>query len=71
MIMFHQSGWTAYQDYLRTGYPELPQQQQISAPVRWMYPITEYNKNPVNVKEAIERQFGGNDNTRSTPWWLK
>lgn len=71
IMMFHQSGWTAYYDYLRTGFPKLKIQEGVTAPTRWLYPNTEYNRNGNNLKEALQRQFGGDDNIRGSVWWLK
>lgn len=70
MTMFHQGQWTSYQDYLRTGYPNLPLQTGVSAPVRFRYPQVEYNYNSVNLKAALTAQYGGQDNINSKPWWL-
>lgn len=71
LIMFHQAGMTAYYDYLRTGYPELKMQQGITAPTRWQYPSSEYNRNQANLQQALDRQFNGSDNIRGVSWWLK
>lgn len=68
MTMFHQNSWTAYFDYLRTGFPELPQQAGVTPPLRWLYPNSEYNNNTANLEESLQRQFGGNDNIRSITW---
>lgn len=38
MTMFHQSQWTSYYDYLRTGFPNYSLQTGISAPFRFRYP---------------------------------
>ncbi|SFN60906.1 Starch-binding associating with outer membrane [Chryseobacterium oleae] len=71
MTMFHQSQWTSYYDYLRTGYPEYPLKDGVSAPFRFRYPETEYNYNSTNLKAAVAAQYGGNDDIRSKPWWLQ
>lgn len=71
MIMFHQSQWTSYYDYLRTGYPNYPLQPGVSAPFRFRYPQSEYNYNSANLKSALTAQYGGNDNINSKPWWLQ
>ncbi|MBP2617136.1 SusD/RagB family nutrient-binding outer membrane lipoprotein [Chryseobacterium jejuense] len=71
MIMFHQSQWTSYYDYLRTGYPNYPLQSGVSAPFRFRYPQSEYNYNSANLKAALTAQYGGNDNINSKPWWLQ
>lgn len=71
MTMFHQSQWTSYYDYLRTGYPNYPLQTGVSAPFRFRYPQAEYNYNSINLKAALAAQYGGNDNINSKPWWLQ
>lgn len=71
MTMFHQSQWTSYYDYLRTGYPNFPLQSGVSAPFRFRYPQSEYNYNNANLKAALASQYGGNDNINSKPWWLQ
>lgn len=71
MTMFHQSQWTSYYDYLRTGFPNYPLQTGVSAPFRFRYPQSEYNYNSANLKTALTSQYGGNDNINSKPWWLQ
>ena len=71
MMMFHQGQWTSYQDYLRTGYPNLPLQSGVTAPVRFRYPQVEYNYNNSNLMSALAAQYGGQDNINSKPWWLQ
>lgn len=71
MTMFHQSQWTSYYDYLRTGYPNYPLQTGVSAPLRFRYPQAEYNYNSANLQAALAAQYGGNDNINSKPWWLQ
>lgn len=71
MTMFHQSQWTSYYDYLRTGYPNYPLKSGTAAPFRFRYPQSEYNYNSENLKAALTAQYGGNDNINSKPWWLQ
>ncbi|MDO4225550.1 MAG: SusD/RagB family nutrient-binding outer membrane lipoprotein, partial [Bergeyella zoohelcum] len=72
MTMFHQGQSTAYYDYLRTGYPAFPLPSGMSqAPARYRYPQTEYNYNSANLKDALQKQFGGKDEIQSLTWWLK
>ncbi|MDM1554136.1 SusD/RagB family nutrient-binding outer membrane lipoprotein [Chryseobacterium indologenes] len=71
MTMFHQSQWTSYYDYLRTGYPNYPLKPGVPAPFRFRYPQSEYNYNSTNLKAALSAQYGGNDNINSKPWWLQ
>jgi len=69
--MFHQAGMTIYFDHLRTGYPEFKVQQGVTAPTRWLYPSSEYNRNQANLQQALDRQFNGSDHIRGVSWWLK
>jgi hypothetical protein len=71
MMMFHQSQWTSYYDYLRTGFPNYPLQTGISAPFRFRYPQSEYNYNNTNLQAALASQYGGSDNINTKPWWLQ
>ncbi|UIR54740.1 SusD/RagB family nutrient-binding outer membrane lipoprotein [Sphingobacterium sp. SRCM116780] len=68
---FHQGGYSAYFDHLRTGYPSFSKAENVKVAYRWMYPQDEYNNNTVNVSEAIKNQFAGNDNINLQTWWLK
>lgn len=69
---FHQGGYSAYYDHLRTGYPEFRKAQGVRIAYRWMYPQDEYNVNSDHVSEAISRQFAGSgDNTHTKTWWLQ
>lgn len=71
LTSFLQGGWTQYYDYLRTGYPEFAYPSGSTPPVRFVYPIDEYNNNTANLDAAINSQFGGNDGIRQVTWWLK
>ncbi|WP_437920393.1 SusD/RagB family nutrient-binding outer membrane lipoprotein [Sphingobacterium sp. LRF_L2] len=68
---FHQGGYSAYFDHLRTGYPTLRKSANVQTAYRWMYPQAEYNYNSTNVSAAIQSQFNGNDNIQSKPWWVQ
>lgn len=69
---FFQSGWTAFYDHLRTGFPEFRRQAGVNVPYRWIYPQSEYDYNRENVSAAIESQFGvGNDKINQQVWWIK
>jgi hypothetical protein len=67
-----------YFDYRRTGYPLLPinpatnmNSQTDRFPVRYRYPSKEKTTNLDNYNEAIQRQFGGDDNVNQLMWILK
>lgn len=69
---FFQSGWDAYFNTLRTGFPDYRRPQGVSLPYRWIYPQAEYNNNRDNVAAAIKNQFGeNNDKINQQTWWLK
>lgn len=68
---FHQGGYGAYFDHLRTGYPLLRKANNVQTAYRWMYPQEEYNNNTENVSAAIQSQFTGNDVITVKPWWVK
>ena len=63
--------WLAYYDALRTGYPEFRRADGVDLLYRWMYPQDEYNNNPVNVTDAINAQFDGDDSAAKKSWWLQ
>lgn len=79
ILYFMQHPWDAYYEYRRTGYPALPinpaTSQNIddknSMPLRWMYATDEYTYNGDNLKEALTRQYGGQDKTNGVMWILK
>ncbi|RBL91772.1 SusD/RagB family nutrient-binding outer membrane lipoprotein [Chitinophaga flava] len=79
ILYFMQHPWDAYYECRRTGYPVLPvnpatslnQDDKTQMPVRWMYPQDEYDYNQVNLKEALQRQYGGADKTNNIMWILK
>ncbi len=68
---YFQGTWSAYYNFLRTGYPKFVMASGVTAPTRWLYPQAEYDNNTENVKEAISRQFGQEETIRSLVWWLK
>lgn len=68
---FHQGGFSAYFDHLRTGFPFLRKANNVQIAYRWMYPLDEYNNNTEQVATAIQSQFDGNDAINIKPWWIK
>jgi hypothetical protein len=73
-----QNDWNVFFDYRRTGYPEFPintvtNKNEIAdkMPLRWLYPNSEYNYNQENTQEAVNSQFGGNDDENEVMWILK
>ena len=71
-VSFFQGNWDPFFEHLRTGYPKFAHLNNTPIPYRWMYPDTESKYNTENVKEAVTRQFGeNNDKITSKPWWIK
>lgn len=68
---YFQNSWSAFYNYLRTGYPLFRMADGVTMPTRWMYPQSEYNNNAKNVQDAISTQFGGEETIRNDVWWLK
>lgn len=76
---FMQLPYQTYYDYRRTGYPILPINPETNMnhdaptkiPVRWLYPTSEFDYNKVNVEEAIQRQYAGDDDVNALMWILK
>lgn len=65
IALFMQSGWEAFFEQRRTGFPTLNvgpgtyNNQQV--PKRWLYPQSEYDYNNENVEAAVDRQFATDD----------
>lgn len=67
---------TAYFEYRRTGYPNLPIDPATSLnvnnpggmPMRYLYPASEVNYNNANLVEALNRQFDGYDEINKLMW---
>lgn len=78
LAYYMQYPYDAYYEYRRTGYPELPVNPQTNRntvkdkiPVRWMYPVWEYDYNRESVEEAVARQFNGVDDNNKLMWILQ
>ena len=78
LATFLQQPYNGFYEYRRTGYPVLPINAKSNRntptnkmPVRWMYPQTEYDYNGDNVQQAVQSQFGGNDDENQIMWLLK
>ncbi len=70
LTYFLSSGWEPFYNQRRTGIPTFSTTDfnEGLIPVRWMYPQSELNLNANNVQEAVQRQFGGNDNINGQMW---
>ncbi len=75
VAFWQNSGWEAYYQFRRTGIPAFSEgtgtNSQSKIPLRWQYPIQEVENNRQNATEAIQRQFGGNDDVFQKLWMLK
>jgi hypothetical protein len=70
--------YNAWYENRRTGYPTFILNASTNLntpntqfPIRWMYPQGELDNNGVNVKAAIDSQYGGNDDINQPMWLLK
>jgi hypothetical protein len=74
---FQNSGWEAFYNWRRTGFPAtfvtsgVGLNAQGKIPSRWQYPVDETTYNATNAKKAIQSQFGGNDDIFSSLWLVK
>jgi hypothetical protein len=77
VAFFNNSGWEAFYNWRRTGFPStfvttgtgLNSLGKI--PLRWQYPIDEKTYNASNASAAIQKQFGGTDDLYGTIWSVK
>lgn len=76
---FMQCPYLPYYDFRRTGYPVIPVNPNTNKnykapekmPVRWLYPDDEFSYNKDNLQEALDRQYGGEDEVNKVMWLLK
>jgi len=77
IAFFNNSGREAYFNHRRTGVPTFnvggpgTGGGRTTLPLRWQYPFAESSTNAANYNEAIQRQFGGQDNVDAVMWLLK
>jgi hypothetical protein len=75
VAFFQNSGWQAFFNYRRTGVPVFDigpaNENGGKIPVRFSYPQSEYTNNGINVKAAVQTQFGGSDTRNDVMWLLK
>ncbi|MDQ1094900.1 MULTISPECIES: SusD/RagB family nutrient-binding outer membrane lipoprotein [Chryseobacterium] len=75
--LFCNSGYEAFYNWRRTGYPAFQQggvgigTPNNTIPYRWMYPQGEITYNSANYQNAIQSQYGGSDDTTKLMWLLK
>ena len=70
-----QGGWEPFYNQRRTGIPAFSADggtlNEGSVPVRWMYPESEADLNQSNLENALQRQFGGQDEINGVMWLLQ
>ncbi|MES2730992.1 MAG: SusD/RagB family nutrient-binding outer membrane lipoprotein [Bacteroidota bacterium] len=77
VAFFQNSGWEAFYNWRRTGFPStfVTTGSGINAqgkiPMRWRYPVDETTYNAAHAKVAIDNQYGGNDDIYALMWLLK
>lgn len=77
VALFCNSGYEAFYNWRRTGFPELQQggvgigTPNSQLPYRWMYPQGEITYNASNYQAAIQSQYGGSDDISKLMWLLK
>ncbi len=76
LAFFQNSGWEAYFNYRRTGIPAFAQGGPGTGnsgiiPKRFQYVTSERTTNEANLKDALQRQFSGNDDINATMWLLQ
>ncbi len=75
LSFFQNSGWEAYFNYRRTGVPDFSigtgTGNSGRIPKRFQYPSEEQTVNADNWKNAVQNQFGGNDDINAEMWLIK
>ena len=75
LAMFQNSGWEAYFNYRRTGYPAFDGGTGVGnngiIPQRWGYPNAEQNLNATNWKTALSNQGFSSDDINGQLWLMK
>lgn len=75
LAFFQNSGWEAYYNWRRTGVPAFltgpgtGNSQRIAK--RFLYPASETATNSLNLKAALQSQFGGKDDINENIWIIK
>ena len=77
VAFFQNSGYEAFYNWRRTGYPStfVSTGSGLNAngriPRRWQYPIDEQTYNTANYQAALKSQFGGTDDLNQDTWLTK
>lgn len=65
-------GYEAWAEWRRTGYPnDMVSPGGKAVPRRQAYPTEESFNNTTNYQQAVQTQFGGQDNLTGKMWWDK
>lgn len=73
-IHLFMNGYEGWAEWRRTGYPNLQPpvgEPSHNVPSRQAYAETEKFNNESNYQDAVQRQFGGNNNISGKVWWDK
>jgi hypothetical protein len=76
VAFFQNSGFEAYFNYRRTGFPAFAQGGSGTGnsgkiPLRFQYPGTERTTNGENLSAALSSQYGGSDDINASMWVIK
>jgi hypothetical protein len=75
LALFRHSGLEPYFNYRRTGFPDFTTGPGTGnsgrIPVRFQYIASEKSANDENYNDAVDAQFGGNDDINALMWILK
>jgi hypothetical protein len=75
--MWQNSGWQAFYNWRRTGFPKVFASTGGGingsgvVPRRWRYPVDEKTYNTTNYNAALMSQFGGTDDLNKDLWTVK
>jgi hypothetical protein len=69
------SYWEPFTEQRRTGIPTLDvgpgTYNGMKVPKRWQYPQSEYDYNLGNVTDAVQSQYGGDDDINKEMWLIQ
>tara|TARA_R110000796_G_scaffold183498_2_gene300010 strand:+ start:88112 stop:89617 length:1506 start_codon:yes stop_codon:yes gene_type:complete len=75
IAFFNNSGFEAYFNYRRTGVPTFDigpaNKNGGKIPLRWKYPVSEFENNAANVNAVLSSQYSGSDDINETMWIIK
>jgi hypothetical protein len=75
IAFFNNSGRESYFNHRRTGIPAFnvgpANNNGGKIPLRWKYPVSEFENNSSNVNAALSSQFGGSDDINAAMWMIK